>query len=345
MTANAPDPVDTAVFSGSTGAPSRRRIGLVLGGAALLAVAAVTTSLAASSASNPASTGSAPGLVGAGITGDDDAAELGRGGRAGFREITIASISGNDVSLVTDDGWRRTVTVTSTVKLTKGGQDITVSDLKVGDQVRLRQTRNDDGSYTVTALAVVIPTINGRASAITASGFKVTTRDGSVWTVTVNGSTTYNFGQGTGSLADVKDGEGVHVAGTVTADNTMTATNVRVGADRAVGKVTAKTANTITIERRNGSSLTIHVDADTTYRVAGVETADLGDVAVDMAIGVTGRTRADGSLDADVVAAGKLRGFGRGGLDGQKGAGGFGPGAIPPEAQPAIDFGLEIPTA
>ena len=157
MTANAPDPVDTAVFSGSTGAPSRRRIGLVLGGAALLAVAAVTTSLAASSASNPASTGSAPGLVGAGITGDDDGAELGRGGRAGFREITIASISGNDVSLVTDDGWRRTVTVTSTVKLTKGGQDITVSDLKVGDQVRLRQTRNDDGSYTVTALAVVIP--------------------------------------------------------------------------------------------------------------------------------------------------------------------------------------------
>ena len=147
----------------------------------------------------------------------------------------------------------------------------------------------------------------------------------------MNGSTTYNFGQGTGSLADVKDGEGVHVAGTVTADNTMTATNVRVGADRAVGKVTAKTANVITIERRNGSSLTIHVDADTTYRVAGVETADLGDVAVDMAIGVTGRTRADGSLDADVVAAGKLRGFGRGGLDGQKGAGGFGPGASRPK--------------
>ena len=132
--------------------------------------------------------------------------------------------------------------------------------------------------------------------------------------MTVNGSTTYGFGQGTGSLADVKDGEGVRVAGTVTADNAMTATNVRVAGDRAAGKVTAKTANTITIERRNGSSLTIHVDADTTYRVAGVEAADLGDVAVDMTIGVTGRTRADGSLDADAVVAGKLRGFGRGGL-------------------------------
>jgi Domain of unknown function (DUF5666) len=344
MTANAPDLAEKAAFSGSTGAPSRRRIGLVLGGAALLAVAAVTTSLAASSAPSAPSKATTQALSGAALTDDEGAAEL---GRAGFREITIQGISGNDVTLVTDDGWRRTVTVTSTVKLTKGGQDITVSDLKVGDQVRLRQTRNDDGTYTVTALAVVVPTINGRASAITSTGFKVTTRDGSVWTVTVNGSTTYGFGQGTGSLADVKDGEGVHVAGTVTADNAMTATNVRVAADRAAGKVTAKTADTITIERRDGSKLTIHVDADTTYRVAGVETADLGDVAVDMAIGISGRTRADGSLDADAVVAGKLRGLGRGWLDGRKGAGGFGPGAVPPEAQPAIDFdfGAEIPTA
>jgi Domain of unknown function (DUF5666) len=345
MTANAPDPAEKAAFSGSTGAPSRRRIGLVLGGAALLAVAAVTTSLAASSAPSAPSKATTHALSGAGLTDDESAAELGRGGRAGFREITIQGISGNDVTLVTDDGWRRTVTVTSTVKLTKGGQDITVSGLKVGDEVRLRQTRNDDGTYTVTALAVVVPTINGRASAITSTGFKVTTRDGSVWTVTVNGSTTYGFGQGTGSLADVKDGEGVHVAGTVTADNAMTATNVRVAADRAAGKVTAKTANTLTIERRDGSKLTIHVDADTTYRVAGAETADLGDVTVDMAIGISGRTRADGSLDADTVVAGKLRGLGRGWLDGRKGAGGFGPGAVPPEAQPAIDFGVEIPTA
>jgi hypothetical protein len=344
MTANATDPADTAAFSGSTGAPSRRRVGLVLGGAVLLAVAAATTSLAGGSVPNTPSAGSTQVRAGGG-TDDDGAAELGRGGRQGFGQITIEAISGNDVTLVTADGWRRTVTVTSSVALTKGGQEITVSDLQVGDQVRLRQTRNDDGSYTVTALAVVVPTINGRASAITSSGFKVTTRDGSVWTVTVNGSTTYSFGQGTGSLADVTDGERVHVSGSVTADNAMTATNVRVAGDRAVGKVTAKTANTITIQRRDGSSLTIHVDADTTYRVAGVETADLGDVAVDMAIGVSGRTRADGSLDADAVAAGKVRGFGRGWLDGRKGAGGFGPEAAPPDAQPAFDSDLEIPTA
>jgi hypothetical protein len=55
------------------------------------------------------------------------------------------------------------------------------------------------------------------------------------------------------------------------------------------------------------------VDADTTCRVPSVENADLGDVTVDMAIGVSGRERADGSIDADAVAAGIGRGFKRGG--------------------------------
>ena len=235
---------------------------------------------------------------------------------------TIAAISGNDITLQTADGWRRTITITSSVELTKGGQPVEVSALNVGDQVRFRQTRNDDGTYTVTAVAVVVPSIRGEASAITSSSFKVTTRDGSVWTVTVNGSTAYQYGQGTGSLADVKEGGTVRVSGTVTGDNQITAITVRVAGDRAVGTVTAKTADTITIKRRDGTTTTIHVDADTTYRVRGVEDATLADVAVDMVIGVTGRARADGSIDADVVGAGKLRGFGRGG-DGRRGPGGL----------------------
>ncbi len=253
------------------------------------------------------------------------------------------------MTLGTPDGWRRTITITGSVELTKGGQAIAVSDLKVGDQVRFRQVRNDDGTYAVTAVAVVVPSIRGTASDITASGFKVTTRDGSVWTVAVDGSTTYTYGQGSGTLADVKDGQAVRVQGTITADNQMTATNVRVAGDRAVGTVTAKTADSITIRRRDGTSLTIHVDADTTYRVGGVENADLGDVAVDMAIGVAGRARADGSIDADAVAAGDLRGLGRDGLgrDGAKGGRGFEqPGlALPDLGDPTVDDEVFIPTA
>jgi hypothetical protein len=109
---------------------------------------------------------------------------------------------------------------------------------------------------------------------------------------------------------------------------------VRVKPDRAVGTVTSKSADSITITKRNGSTVTVHVDGDTKYLVAGVENADLDDVAVDMAIGVSGRERADGSIDADAVAAGSGRGFIRGG-----GLRGLDRGADRPAAEPGnFDF-------
>jgi hypothetical protein len=333
-------------FRDTTGAPSRRRIGLVIAGAIALVIVAAATSIAAS----PAPSGGAGGTQDLAALGGDPALDGplafdgGRLGRHGFRDITITAINGNEVILGTPDGWRRTITVTDAMNLSKGGQDIAVGDLKVGDSVRFRQTRNDDGTYTVTDLAVVVPTIRGQASAVTSTGFKVTTRDGSVWTVTVNESTKYSYGQGDGTLADVKDGTTVVVSGNSTGENAITALGVRVAPDRAVGTVTAKTADSITIKQRDGSSLTIHVDADTTFRVAGTEDAKLSDITVDMAIGVSGRARSDGSIDADAVVAGKLRGFGRG--DGPRIGGGDLPGLFLPGLDgPTIDGGTDGPTA
>lgn len=196
--AAAPPAAEPGTTFGGTTAPGRLRVGIVAAAALALVVVAAATSFAASSTQNPASSttdlsvAADPGVDG---SGDTDA----RFGRQGFRQITITAISGSNVTLGTPDGWSRTIAITSTVELTKGGQTIAVGDLAVGDKIRFRQVRNDDGTYTVTAVAVIIPSIRGEASAVTSSGFKVTTRDGSVWTVTVNTSTTYHHGQGSGS--------------------------------------------------------------------------------------------------------------------------------------------------
>jgi hypothetical protein len=248
-------------------------------------------------------------------------------GPGGFRDITVTSVSGSSVALTTSDGWTRTITVTDSVTLTKGGQTIAIGDLAVGDQVRIIQTRNDDGTVTVTGIAVVVPSARGTVSDVTSSGFKLTGRDGSVWTITVDGSTKYQFGTADGTIADVTNGEQAVVLGTSTGDNALQALTVRVAPDRVTGTVTSKTADTIVIERRDGTTATIHVDSDTTYRVGGIESADLGDVTVDMVVGASGRARADGSIDADAVGAGK-GGFRDGVGPGGFGRGGFGPGDL-----------------
>lgn len=303
---------DGVAFSTRTPSPSRMRVAAVAGAAAALAIGVVATSLAASPApSATGSTNSSGGLTGGQVTPLaaldpllDESIDLDHGRFGGFRDIKIKSITGSNVTLATDDGWTRTIAVTGSVALTKGGQTIAVSGLAVGDQVRLGQTRNADGTYTVDGLAVVVPSVRGTVSGVSASGFKVTTRDGSLWTIAINGNTKYQYGTGTGSLADVKNDSVALVQGTTTGDNALTALTVRVRADRAVGTVTAKTASSITLKTRDGSSVTIHVTANTTYAVAGVATPTLADIAVDMSIGVSGRKQTDGSINADAVVAG-----------------------------------------
>lgn len=331
------EPSGPATSKDRTGGPSRLRIGLVSGAAMALAVGAVATSFAATP---PAAS---VGTIGNGTTSawvapaslDGSTAEgsegfdHGRfGGPGGFRDITISSISGSSLSLATTDGWTRTVAVTDAVTLTKGGQPIALSDLAVGDEIRLLQTRAADGTVTVTGIAVVVPSVAGTVSELTSSGFKVTGRDGAVWTIALSGDTAYRYGAADGTAADVANGDKVLVQGTSSGDNALTATSVTVPGDRAMGMVTATTSSSITITDRSGASVTIHVDADTTYRAAGSDTATLADIAVGDVIGAAGRARSDGSIDAAVVMEGRGgRGDGPGfGGRGGHGGPGFGPG-------------------
>jgi hypothetical protein len=327
--------------------PGRLRIGLVSGAAAALAIGGVATALAASPAADPAinpamsnlSAWTAPAAAGGIIDGGIDA-EHGRfGGRGAFRDITVTAISGSSISLATSDGWTRTVTVTDAMDLTKGGQPIELSDIAVGDEIRLLQERADDGTVTVTGIAVVVPKVAGEVSDLSSSGFTLTGRDGAVWTITLTGDTLYRYGAADGTLADVANGDTVLVLGTSTGDNALTATTVAVAGDRAMGTVTATSSTSITIQDRSGDSVTVHVDADTVYRVAGDDEASLADIAVDDVIAVSGRERADGSIDAAVVMDG-----GRGGGPGfgeRGGHGGPGPGG--PGFWPGVDGQDAVP--
>ena len=65
-----------------------------------------------------------------------------------------------------------------------------------------------------------------------------------------------------------------------------------------VGEVTAVDGSTITITQRGGTTATIHVDGDTTFRVDGAA-GTLSDVKVGSIVIAEGTQRTDGSLDAD----------------------------------------------
>jgi hypothetical protein len=231
----------------------------------------------------------------------------GRDGRA-FGQIKVTAVNGSNVSLQTDDGWTRTITVTGTTTITKGGQAATLSTLAVGDVIVFGETRNADGSYTITRIEIVVPQVAGTVSAVGADTITIKGRDGTTTTVWTTASTTYHLGPSNGSRSDVKVGSEIVASGAKASDGSLDATSVTVLQPLVAGTVTAKTADSVTISRGNGTSQTIHVSSATTYHVAGTTGGSLADVAVGMRVFVQGSPRSDGSIDATAIDAGPFRG-------------------------------------
>jgi hypothetical protein len=205
------------------------RIGLVgIAAAALIAVAI----LAFGSSAAPAGT-LAAGSTGSGNTTVPNLNGGGGGpgdhGGPGMGGATITAISGSSISLETADGWTRTITVDSGTTYAKGGATIALGDLKVGDEIGFRETKESDGSYTIDSVAVILPHAGGEVTAISGSTITVKDRDGTSVTITVTGSTTYDVAGATAKLSDIKVGMFLNAEGTQNSDGSLTATSVRAG--------------------------------------------------------------------------------------------------------------------
>jgi hypothetical protein len=233
----------------------------------------------------------------------------GDGGPAGiggvFGKITVKSISGSSVSLATDDGWTRTITVTADTKITKGGEDAKLADLAVGDVIRLREKRNDDGTWTITGIAIVLPRTGGAVTAVGSDTFTVTVRGGTSETIHTTSKTTYRLEGKDATRGDVKVGSIIGAVGERSSDGTFTATAITIAVPMVAGTVDSVGADSLTITKRDGTKVTVHVGSSTKIRVAGVENATLKDVKAGMRILVRGLQRSDGSIDADGLGAGQ----------------------------------------
>ncbi len=104
------------------------------------------------------------------------------------RRSRVSAIAAPVISLTTDDGWTRDVDTTG-VTITRNGQTITLADVHVGDDIRLGQTRNADGTWTVTQLEVLLAVVQGTVASVGTDSFTVTEADGSVVTVRVADTT------------------------------------------------------------------------------------------------------------------------------------------------------------
>jgi len=263
---------------------------------------------------------------------------LDRGGRGGMRgemgnAITITAIDGTKLALETDNGWTRTIDATGAT-VTMDGATVALSTLKVGDTIVFRETRNDDGTYTITAIVVIQPAVAGTVASVSGSTVTVTRRGGGTSKVVLTDSTTYELAGKAATKDAVVTGARIVARGTLATDGTLTATSLEVAPATSAGVVKEKGASSLVLTTRDGSTVVVTVSPSTTYQVGGVDSPTLADVKVADVVMAAGSRNADGSLSATVVrshAAGQFGGPGGmfGGPGGRFGGPGDGFGGMP----------------
>ncbi len=239
-TAPAADPTSlTSVVPVSAGGPAfhgRIDRGNILKGAiGLVAGIAIVASVAVVAGTAPTSDGSTAGASSQASSAPDSSGKPGPAARFGFPSIggifgfggglpslggspfggvTIASINGDSIGLKTADGWSRTITLGSSVKVTEAGRTMSAGDLKVGQSVQLQEKRNSDGTFTVTGLAIVTPSVVGQVTAKTATTITIKRSDGTTQVIDVDSSTTFHIqGAATSNLAAVTIGMTISASG------------------------------------------------------------------------------------------------------------------------------------
>jgi hypothetical protein len=233
-------PPTEPTFSDRLRGPDGLRIGAVIVAAVVLFVSAAVASGSSPSTSPAGATASPGSSTAPEASGEPETKDgwlrIGRdvvGGRFGghgLGVITIAGISGRELSLETDRGWSRTVTVADGVEIRKGGDAIAFGDLKVGDRIALREERADDGTWSVTGIGVLLPTVGGEVTAKTDTTITVRRFDDTTATIHVDGDTTYVVaGQDDARLADVEVGMLLVAQGTERSDGSLDADMVRAG--------------------------------------------------------------------------------------------------------------------
>ncbi|MCY7417773.1 MAG: DUF5666 domain-containing protein [Chloroflexi bacterium] len=151
----------------------------------------------------------------------------GRGGMVGMgRDVTVTANDGLSLTLETADGWSRTIDTTGVV-LTEGTTAISVTDIAVGDDIGIAQTRNADGSFTVTGIAVLPASVRGTVATVGTDSFTVTVADGTTQTMNVTATTTWDVRASTApGIVDLTAGRQVSVRGSLAADGSLDAAKV-----------------------------------------------------------------------------------------------------------------------
>jgi hypothetical protein len=192
-----------------------------------------------------------------------------------------------------------TVNVSSSTKIQEAQLSISLSDLQAGESVIVFGDKGSSGSLN--ALLVRVHLVRGQVTAI--KGNTITLGrglKGAEISVTTSAATKYYLAGQQVAASQLRVGDVVGVAGTISNKTSVTATAIFIRQPRVAGRVTSVSGNAITLQTRGGVTWTVTVDSSTKYLKDG-QPASLSDVQKGSLIEVVGVRSGDNAITASIV--------------------------------------------
>ncbi len=225
--------------------------------------------------------------------------------------LTLILKGGREISLGTDENTRF---------LVPGLAEASLDDLQVGDSVAAQGIKpEDEGELPYAEVVAVVRDIGGQGRAVrgelvAVEGASLSVKLKSEEEIQLLTDETTQFlvpGSLTPGIEDLKLGQPLGAQVIRREDGTLYASavggkNPRPQGRRAAlrGRIEAVEGQTLTLKTAKGP-VSVLVDADTRFRLPGVEDPGLADLEVGQGIGVVGRWTEDGGLQAKIIGARK----------------------------------------
>lgn len=141
----------------------------------------------------------------------------------------VSAVTSSSITVRNQSGAATTFAITATTTVTKDRASASISDLVVGDQVRIIPTAA--GSTTAQSIDIEQPSVMGKVTVVSGDTITVTGPNGTSETVVVSGATSYTKSGASAALADVTVGASLFAQGTFAPGSTTTlnATSVGIG--------------------------------------------------------------------------------------------------------------------
>ena len=219
---------------------------------------------------------------------------------------TVSAVTSSTITLAQNDGFARTINVSSTTKYAESGAALTLSAVVVGSKISAQGVvASDQTSLNALNITIAAPSdVRGVVSAASATSLTVLSPNGTSTIFSIGSATMVFEGSQSATLSALVVGERVDVSRLASAPDS--ATKVVIQLVHVEGKVTAIGAGTITISGPEGFSRVINVSTSTVFSEAG-STVTSSSVVVGSKISAQGVVASDqtslNALNITIAAA------------------------------------------